>query len=156
MSWHPHRSLDVTRAFIEDVVRRVGEGTNATWVLEQDGAVCGLVSLIAILRRHRALRYDKAELAYWLGAGFRGKGLATEACAAVLAHGFEKMALNKVTVAHVRENRASGDLIRRLGFRRVGVEKRHFEKDGRWYDHILYELLHSDWAAAQRSGRVSS
>jgi RimJ/RimL family protein N-acetyltransferase len=28
-----------------------------------------------------------------------------------------------------------------LGFRRVGIEHRHFQKNGRWIDHIIYELL---------------
>lgn len=147
MSWHAHRSLDETRAFIADVRARMQAGSTLALVIidRASGSVCGLVSLIAIMRTHRALRYDKAELAYWLGSEFRGRGYATEACRAVLQYGFENLGLNKVTVAHALENGASRDLIRRLGFREVGIEYRHFQKDGHWIDHVTYELLKCDW-----------
>lgn len=143
MSWEPHESLDVTRRFIEDVVRRMEQGSTVSWTIRErpSGSVCGLVSLIAIMRTHRALRYDKAELAYWIGQPFQGQGYATEACRAVLDYAFGELNLNKVTVAHDAENAASAALIRRLGFRRVGIEHRHFQKNGRWIDHIIYELL---------------
>lgn len=93
------------------------------------------------MRTHRALRYDKAELAYWIGPPYQGKGYATEACAAVLDYAFSELKLNKVTVAHDSANDASRALIKRLGFREVGVEYRHFLKDGRWVDHVIYESL---------------
>lgn len=143
MSWEPHGSLDITRAFIADVCRRMNEGTTISWVIREKatGKVCGLVSLIAIMRTHRALRYDKAELAYWIGTPFQRKGYATEACRAALDYAFGPLALNKVTVAHDTENTASCALIGRLGFRRVGVEYRHFCKNGHWIDHVIYELL---------------
>ncbi len=147
MSWHPHDSLETTHAFIADVRRRMSEGSTISWVLVEraSGAVCGLVSLIAIMRGHRALRYDKAELAYWVGRPFQGKGYALEACRAALAYAFGEMALNKITVAHDLENAASRALIKRLGFREVGIEYRHFNKDGRWIDHVIYELLGNDF-----------
>jgi ribosomal-protein-alanine N-acetyltransferase len=145
MSWAPHRTLDETRAFIADVLRRIDVGANATWVVLVDGGVAGIVSLIAVMRSHRALRYDKAELAFWLGAPYRGRGVATEACTLAMRYGFETLALNKITVAHVAQNDASHELIERLGFRRVGVERRHFCKGGVWFDHVGYELLAQEW-----------
>ena len=145
MSWDPHANIDQTRAFITDVRRRMDEGSNVTWVVELEGKASGLVSLIGILRTHRSLRYDKGELAYWLGPEFRGRGIATEAVAAAMCFGFEELGLNKITVAHVRENDASKNLILRLGFRHVGIEHSHFAKHGRWFDHVTYELLKSDW-----------
>ncbi len=143
MSWDPHETIEQTRAFTTDVVRRMGEGTTIAWaVIEREtGKVCGLVSLIAIMRVHRALRYDKAELAYWIGPPFQGRGYAVEACRAVLDYAFGQMGLNKITVAHDLENLASRALIARLGFREVGIEYRHFNKGGRWIDHVIYEML---------------
>ena len=149
MSWDPHDSIEVTRAFIADVRRRASEGTTKAWIVAdaQNGEVVGLVSLIAILRKHRALTYNKAELAYWIGRPFRGRGYATEATRAVLGHAFGSMSLNKVTVAHASKNDASRKLIERLGFRRIGIERQHFEKGGEWIDHVTYELLASDWSS---------
>ena len=147
MSWNAHASIEETRRFIADVRVRMDAGSTVAWVLaERDSKnVCGLISLIAIVRTHRALRYDKAELAYWVGPPFQGRGYATEACRAAIAHAFEALDLNKVTVAHAAENEASRALIERLGFRKIGTEYRHFCKDGRWIDHVIYELLRLDW-----------
>src|SRR5579862_9708377 len=82
MSWHPHKDITETRAFVEDVVRRAKDGSTIAWVMRERGndEVVGLVSLLAIMKAHRALRYDKAELAYWVGRPFQGRGYATEAC----------------------------------------------------------------------------
>jgi RimJ/RimL family protein N-acetyltransferase len=145
MSWVPHDSMEETRAFISDVRRRMAEGVTIAWIIEEQGNVCGLVSLIGIVRKHRALHYDKAELAYWLGRDFRGRGIATEACEAVLRYAFNRLDLNKIVVAHVTQNDASRDLILRLGFRCVGTEYQHFSKEGQWFDHVLYELLRTAW-----------
>jgi ribosomal-protein-alanine N-acetyltransferase len=147
MSWDPHGTLEETRRFIADVRQRMNAGSTVAWIVSEreTGEVCALVSLLAITRTHRALRYDKAELAYWVGRPFQGRGYATEACQAALAYAFETLGLNKVTVAHAAENDASRALIERLGFRKVGTEYHHFCKDGKWIDHVIYELLSSQW-----------
>jgi ribosomal-protein-alanine N-acetyltransferase len=149
MSWHAHESLAVTKAFIADVCERTRAGTTISWVVSNRDTreTYGLVSLIAIMRTHRALTYEKAELAYWLGRPFRNCGYGTEACRAALDYAFTTLGLNKVVVAHAAENVPSQRLIERLGFRRVGVEYRHFAKDNHWFDHVLYELLQRDWLA---------
>jgi RimJ/RimL family protein N-acetyltransferase len=151
MSWHPHANLEQTRAFIADVLLRMKAESTVAWVVVEraSGEICGLVSLLAIMRTHRALRYDKAELAYWVGAPFQGRGYATEACFAVLQYAYQAIGLNKITVAHDRENDASRALIVRLGFREVGTEYKHFCKDGRWIDHVIYELLSADFRMPQ-------
>jgi RimJ/RimL family protein N-acetyltransferase len=147
MSWNAHESMETTNAFIADVVRRMQEGSTCSWVIsERDSEnICGLVSLLAITRTHRALRYDKAELAYWIGRPFQRRGYAREACRAVLDYAFGTLTLNKVTVAHDAGNAASAALIHRLGFRQIGVEHQHFCKDGRWIDHVIYEVLRADY-----------
>lgn len=146
MSWDPHRSIEDTRLFIADVIKRMELGTTISWlVVERETRLaCGLVSLLAIVRTHRSLRYDRAELAYWIGPPFQGRGYATEACVAVLKYSFDELNLNKIVVAHDSENDASRALICRLGFRHVGTEHHHFSKGDRWVDHVIYELLRND------------
>ena len=152
MSWNPHRSIEETRTFIADVERRALEGGAFTWAIveRESGRIIGLVSLIAILRTHRALRYDKAELAYWIGRPYQGRGFATEACRAIIQYAFANLSLHKITVAHDLLNDASGKLISRLGFREIGIEREHFQKNGRWVDHKIYELLESEWQSNDR------
>src|SRR5690348_3914222 len=55
------------------------------------------------------------ELAYTLHANFWGMGLATEAAAATLRHGFEVLRLPRVVAAADRANAASRRVLEKLG-----------------------------------------
>ena len=56
-----------------------------------------------------------ADLAYGLVPGAWGRGLATEAAAAVLAYAFEQLRLARVTAVARDENTASHNVMRKLG-----------------------------------------
>lgn len=140
MAWSVHSDKAQTEEFVRNEIMRQKNGKGVTWaVIDQE--FCGIVSLIGLLHSHRALIYDKAELAYWLGVRFRGKGIMTEACHRVMCFGFMELGLHKMCVSHFAGNPASERLIRRLGFRFVGTQRAEFQKDGVWHDHQLYELL---------------
>ncbi len=58
----------------------------------------------------------EAELGYWLGAEFWGKGLMTEAAQAVLQHGFTDLGLSRIWCAYFSGNDRSAATQKRLGF----------------------------------------
>jgi ribosomal-protein-alanine N-acetyltransferase len=65
-------------------------------------------------------RSGAAELGFWLGRAWWGKGFATEASRAVVRHGFTKGRLGGFTSSHFVDNPASGGVLRKLGFEPVG------------------------------------
>jgi RimJ/RimL family protein N-acetyltransferase len=65
-------------------------------------------------------RTGTAELGFWLGREWWGRGYATEATRAVLQHGFEVRRLPGFTSSHFVDNRASANVLRKLGFEPVG------------------------------------
>ena len=138
MSWEPHRTLSETQAFLRSLRAAMVRGANLSWSIFDDATLVGLVSIIDIRRCHRALTYEQGELAYWTSPAAQGRGIMTEAGRGVIACAFETLGLNKLTVAHVPENEASRRLIERRGFRRVGVQERHFCKHGASQDQVLY------------------
>ena len=81
--------------------------------IEQDGRLIGGVCYFCNLG-------GDTSLGYWLGAAHWGKGYATEAAGALLAHGFERERMQIFRSAHFVDNPASGRVLRRLGFSRVG------------------------------------
>ena len=97
--------------------------------------------------KHRALTYNKAELAYWLSRTYQRQGIMTEAGRSVLQFAFNELKLHKLVVSHFSDNVASENLIKRLGFRYVGEQVEEFQKDGVWHNHKLYELLESEFQA---------
>ena len=49
-----------------------------------------------------------AELGYWVGQPFWGRGYATEAAQTMLDFGFESLGLNRIYAHHMQDNPASG------------------------------------------------
>jgi ribosomal-protein-alanine N-acetyltransferase len=145
MAWEAHTDTAQTISFLKAEEARLCEQRGATWAIFMDEAFCGIVSLIALVRSHRSLMFNKAELAYWLGVAHQGKGIATEAVARVMEYGFDALALHKIVVSHFGVNTASRKLIDRLGFRYIGTQRLEFQKAGIWHDHLLYELLEEDY-----------
>jgi len=151
MAWEAHTERSQTVEFLEHEVARLNSGKGITWAVFKDGAFCGIFSLIGLVRKHRALTYDKAELAYWISRKYQRQGIMTEAGRRVVQFAFEELKLHKLVVSHFSENAASENLIKRLGFRYVGEQIEEFQKRGVWHNHKLYELLESEFHAANQS-----
>jgi RimJ/RimL family protein N-acetyltransferase len=145
MSWEAHTSVEQTRNFCRSLVQNHNSQSSLNWVIRFNGEVCGLFGLIAIKRGHRSLIYDKAELAYWCGKPFQGKGIMKEAGFAVLDFAFNQLNLNKLTVGHYCGNEASKGLINSLGFNFHYHEKRAFKKKEKWIDCDFYELFNPNY-----------
>jgi RimJ/RimL family protein N-acetyltransferase len=145
MAWEAHRKKGQTVDFLKGEVARMKSGSGVTWAIIKDGSFCGIVSVIGLVRSHRALTYNKAELAYWLSRKYQRQGIMTEAGRRVLQFAFEEMRLHKIFVSHFSVNEASENLIKRLGFRYVGEQLKEFQKDGVWHNHKNYELLEEEF-----------
>jgi ribosomal-protein-alanine N-acetyltransferase len=147
LAWEPHRSIDETAAMVAALIDAQCTGTGFHWIASHADEVVGLISLIDVRREHRSWTLNRAELAYWIGLPFQGMGYATEAAAAVMEFGFEKLHLHKIRVYHAADNPASGRTIDKLGFRFVGEEKEAFQKNGVWHHLRHFELLCPEFSA---------
>ena len=145
MAWEAHTEKSQTLNFIKAEIERRESGRGITWAIMMNGEFCGIVSLIGVIRTHRALTYNKAELAYWLSGNYRGKGIMTEAANHVLKFAFNDLELHKICVSHFSENEASEKLIKRLGFRFVGEQVEEYQKDGIWHNQKNYELIKKEF-----------
>jgi ribosomal-protein-alanine N-acetyltransferase len=145
MAWEPHSCKDETFAFLKRVEQDWGAARSLTWAIRcaDTAEFVGLFSIINIHRIHRALVYDRGELAYWCVRHWRGTGVMAEAGHAVIDYAFDTVRLNRLVVGHHLDNLASESLIRKLGFEEIGVEHEAFQKHGKWIDIRIYELLQS-------------
>ena len=151
MAWEAHTDQSQTEAFVQSEIARREAGRGITWAIFMNGAFCGIFSIIGLVRNHRALTFNKGELAYWLSRKYQGQGIMTEAGRRVLQFAFEELKLHKLFVSHFSVNDASGNLIKRLGFRYVGEQIEEFQKNGVWYNHKNYELLDREYAEQMRT-----
>jgi len=146
MSWNTHTDKEETLRFLERVESDLVSEKAITWGVRSRDEFCGIFSIINILRSHRALRYDRGELAYWCSPSHQRKGIMTEAGRCVIEFSFTKIGLNRLVVGHHLNNVPSQKLIERLGFKPIGIEHQAFMKHDKWIDTEIYELLAKDYS----------
>lgn len=91
--------------------------------------------------------YTRAELGYWIGVPFWGRGFATEAAALLLNYGFDRLGLRRIHAQYLARNPASGRVLEKLGFKAEGLLRQHSMKWGRPEDLKLVGLLSDEWQA---------
>lgn len=116
-----------------------GEAATFAVVLRQEAGVIGAVGM-----RFDA-RFDNAELGYWIGRPYWGRGYCTEAAGAVLDYAFDELKLNRVHASHLVRNPASGRVMQKLGMSREGLRRQHVKKWERYEDLADYGILRDEW-----------
>jgi ribosomal-protein-serine acetyltransferase len=135
-------SLPAAQAHLRHVLDATARGELYEWHIFERDVLCGAVRLNHIEADNR-----KASIAYYLGAGHQGRGLATAAVGAVLAHGFEVLGLNRLELKCAAGNLASQRLAGRLGFCREGLLRQAECLHGDYVDHHVYGLLRGEFVA---------
>lgn len=86
-----------------------------------------------------------ANVGYWIGVPYWGQGLATEACATLVAFGFDHWALRAINGRHLPENPASGRVLLKNGFIRQGRVRALFPLRGGEEELDSYQLTRELW-----------
>lgn len=137
---HPY-GLDHALAWIGNQRRESvrGRATNFAIRLLPGSPLIGSASLRDIDREHL-----QAELGFWIGHEWWGKGYATEAAAAVIRFGFETLGLNRICAHHMARNPAAGRVLLHVGMRREGLLRERVKKWGVYEDVAVYAVLRED------------
>jgi [ribosomal protein S5]-alanine N-acetyltransferase len=129
----PYTHADA-RNWLETVVGLKPETTFA--ITLHDGAIGGIGFTIQNDVGHRS-----AEIGYWLGEEFWGRGIATEALVAVTEHAFSTYDLCRI-FAHVFDwNPASARVLEKAGYEFEGRLRKSVTKDGRTIDALIYAII---------------
>ncbi len=87
----------------------------------------------------------KVSLGYWLGDGYRGKGLMRRSCRKLVDFAFTVWDLQRVEILCAVGNTKSQAIPKSIGFTQEGV-KRHCEwLNDHFVDHIVFSLLKTEW-----------
>jgi ribosomal-protein-alanine N-acetyltransferase len=96
--------------------------------------------------------HDHAEIGYWIGVPYWGKGYATEAAHEVMRYGFEDLNLHRIHAACFSRNAASEKILLKLGMRHEGHMREHQRKWGDFIDVAAYGILRSEWQNRSANG----
>jgi len=119
----------------------LGRSARFAIALRESGEFCGGIGL-RIMSEHR-----RAELGYWLGVPYWGKGYATEASQEILRFGFETLKLRRIYASYVTENPTSGRVLEKIGMRYEGILRSHICKWDVFHDLVFYGILHDEFRA---------
>ena len=105
--------------------------------------------LVGTVGLHLKAENDSAEIGYWIGIPFWGRGYATEAAGALMRYGFENFPLNRIFAMHFRRNPASGRVLHKIGMRYEGTLRQHLKKWDEYVDLECYGILRSEFTASR-------
>ena len=130
---HPYTKTDGQR-FIRTM--RQAHPETAFAIVVEGEAVGG----IGFMLQHDVDRAS-AEIGYWLGEPFWGRGIATDALVAMTRHATEAHGLTRVFAVPFAHNTASCRVLEKAGYVLEGRLRRSAIKDGRILDQLQYAFI---------------
>jgi RimJ/RimL family protein N-acetyltransferase len=124
-------SLDDARAWI---TRVTAEDPLTSWAIEIDGAVGGGIGIIP----QDDVFYRSAEIGYWLGEAYWGRGVASAVVRAVSEQLFVERDLCRLYASVFDGNGASGRVLEKAGYVFEGRHRAAVTKNGETLDQLLY------------------
>lgn len=141
----PHPYLpEMALEWLEKLPALHEAGTHRVWAITLNTAPLHPTTLIGAIGLHDiSIEHSNAELGYWIGREFWGRGYATEAARAAVQYALEEMTLERVYAKHFARNPQSGRVLEKIGMQHEGVLRRHFCKWGEFQDCVLYGIVQS-------------
>jgi ribosomal-protein-serine acetyltransferase len=152
LPWLDHcKCPDDTRRNILTSLEEADRGVSLEVCIWNEGRIVGVTGFNSISKANRI-----GQIGYWLGEEYSGRGIMTRAVRALTAHGFEKLGLNRITIAAAVANGKSRAVAERLGFKLEGISREAEWLYDHFVDHAVYAMLRSDWDAPGRDAGRSS
>jgi RimJ/RimL family protein N-acetyltransferase len=130
---HPYTSRDA-RDFIRSVLQRTPETTFAIAVNDEPVGSIGFVL-------HPDVERVSAEIGYWLAEPFWGRGIATDALAAVTRHAIEAHGLTRIYAVPFAWNAASCRVLEKAGYVLEARLRQSAIKNGQLTDQMQYAFI---------------
>ena len=113
------------------------EQTRINLAIETAGQFCGMIGLVPQTDVHRL----GAEIGYWIGEPFWGRGLATQAVSKMVDYAFTQLPFIRLFAGVFAHNTSSMRVLEKNGFVKEGVARNAVIKNGQIIDEHRYALL---------------
>jgi RimJ/RimL family protein N-acetyltransferase len=111
--------------------------------------IAGMIGLRNINRQDK-----NAELGYWVGKPYQGRGYAAEAIRLILKFAFKELRLVRVYAVVHQRNVPSIKVLEKAGFMREGTWRKASFMGGRWSDVYAYGILKEEYRWGNNPGRA--
>lgn len=130
---HPYTHDDAV-VFINIVL---SDKVNLSWPIFFGDEFAGMIGLIM----QSDVYSHSAEIGYWLGSKFQGKGIATESIRLVCDHAFNTLRLGRLFATIYESNHASQKVLLKNGFEIEGIRKNAVMKNGILMNDVMMAKL---------------
>jgi [ribosomal protein S5]-alanine N-acetyltransferase len=130
---HPYAEADA----VPFIARTQSQRPERDFAIVVDGEAIGAVGL----KLHDDVERVSAEIGYWLGEEFWGRGLATEVVRAVTQHGVDVLGLTRIYALPFEWNGASCRVLEKAGYLLEARLRRAVIKEGRIIGQFQYAFV---------------
>jgi [ribosomal protein S5]-alanine N-acetyltransferase len=130
---HPYTPT-AADSFLSAVMEQ--SGPESVYAIEVGGEAAGAIGIHPRINEER----HTAEIGYWLGETFWGRGIATAAVRRLSQRALNEMDLYRLFANVFASNQASMRVLEKAGFQREGVLRRAVVKEGVLMDAVVYGL----------------
>ncbi len=130
---HPYSLKDALR-WIRSVEH---EAPRVSFSIDLGGKIVGGIGLVIGSDIERC----GAEVGYWLGPGYWGRGIATSALQRICSYAFDDLGLMRLFATPIVWNAASFRVLEKAGFAREAIMRNACIKDGQLTDMALYAKI---------------
>ncbi|HII40934.1 MAG TPA: GNAT family N-acetyltransferase [Thermoplasmata archaeon] len=134
------RTVADTEGFVHRAHEQMGRGEGFHAGIEYRGALAGIIGHVYLDPVNQ-----RAEIGYWLGETFQGRGIMTRTCRRMVDYAFESLGLHRVEIRVDVDNRKSRAIPERLGFVPEVLLRESVHAHGQFRDIVMYAKLRGEW-----------
>lgn len=140
MTWNPPKDLDEAK----QKLLQTRDESDLNFGIFEDKNLIGRMTVRNFQEAQQDARKDSAFISFWLSPESQGKGFGTEALKTICDFCFTEKNLRKIFAGFFEGNIGSERLLQKVGFHKIGLLKKHYLKNGVYYNSIRYECLRED------------
>ena len=118
--------------------------------IDVDGAAVGGIGYV----RGSDVERFSAEVGYWLGEDYWGRGIVTEALQMLTRYLFAEVKLLRLFALPLADNVGSARVLEKSGYDREGLLRASCVKYGEPRDQLLYARINPEWKAPSSGPRI--
>ncbi len=123
------------------IVSSLSQSPKTTFGISYQKKLCGIIGLMLQKDIYRL----SAEVGYWIGEPFWGKGIATRAVDLITRYGFSELGLQRIFANTFEHNKASQQVLEKCGYSLEGIAKNAAIKNDLIIDEHKYAIIKSDY-----------
>lgn len=129
-------TLEDAKAYIE-ICLNTDESKNLFYAIEIDGKAVGSIGVFV----KDDVYCKSAEIGYWLGEDYWGKGIMSEAIRRTCQDAFKIFDIVRIFADPYAYNMGSRGALEKAGFKLEGVLEKSVYKNGTYFDSCVYALI---------------